>query len=161
MGVKEYCNNECKNTKESRVGCSVCPKKDIDVKLVDNYSPNKPWLNRTFLKSNIINTKFKNFEKREVLPTLILKPNIKECYCNNMEKIKKEICPRLICSKNFKSPNLIDIDKDWLHEIVEFRRENWFDCHSNLFFDANSLQNINLLREYLLYAIKIFNFIKF
>lgn len=159
MEVKEYSNNVCKNTKKSRIGCSVCQKKNFDVKLVDNYSSNKPWLNRKCLISNITNTKFKNVEKSEISPNLALKPLIKECYCNNMEKIKIEIFPRLICSKSFKTPNLIDVDKDWLHDIVEFRRENWFDCHTNLFFDANSLQNINPLCEYILCGMRIFNFI--
>lgn len=148
MGVKEYSNNVCKNTKESRLGCSVCPKKNIDVKLVDNDSSNKPWFNRKCLKNDVINTKFKHFEKSEITLTPIQKPLVKECYCYNMEKIKKGIFPRLICSKHFKTPNLIGIDKDWLHEIVDFRRENWFDCHSDLFFDANCIQNINPLCEY-------------
>lgn len=138
---------------ESRLGCTLCPKKNTDVKLVDNYSSNKPWLSIKCMKSNIINGKYKKNEKIEIKPTLISKPIIKECYCNHMEKIKKEIFPRLICSKHFKTANLIDIDKDWLHEIVEFRRENWFDCHSNLFSDTNCVQNINPLREYFLSAI--------
>lgn len=146
MGVNEYSNNVCKNTKERRIGCSVCPKKNINVKLADNSSSNKPCLNRKCLKSNVTSTKHKEFEKSKITPTVILKPIIKECYCNHMEKIKKETFPRLICSKYFKIPNLID--KDWLHEIVEFRRENWFDCHSNSSIDANCVKNINPLCEY-------------
>lgn len=120
MGSKEYSSRR-------RIGCSVCS--DKNTTLIDDNSSNKLKLKTKNLGNNVTtNLKYNKCNKGEVISTL--KPQVNECYCNNMEHIKKESSSKLICSKRFNTPN-IDIDEDWLNEMLEFRRENWFDCHSN------------------------------
>lgn len=133
------------NTKKSRLGCSVCLKNNTDT-LIINSSSNKPWHGKKYLKNNIINTKYKECEKNKTIP--VIKSKINECYCDHMEEIKKEVSPRLICSKRFITPNLIHIDEDWLNEIKDFRRDNWFDCHSDSVIDLIGTQNVKSLCKF-------------
>lgn len=130
MGPEEYSSRR-------RLGCSVCYEKNTT--LIDNNLSNNLKLKKKKLVNNVTNNlKYNKCKKGEVISTL--KPQVNECYCNHMEHINKESSPKLICSKRFNTPN-IDIDEDWLKEISEFRRENWFDCHSDLtiFKKVNSI----------------------
>ncbi|VVC33757.1 Hypothetical protein CINCED_3A025786 [Cinara cedri] len=115
MGVKEY--------SDRRLGCSVCPK----TATTNNSSSNRLRFEKKHAEKNITTSQKYKCEKSEIIP------KVNECYCYQMELIKKESCPKLICSKRFKAPN-IEIDKDWLNGILEFRRENWFDCHTDTTF---------------------------
>lgn len=118
-----------------RLGCSVCPKKaTTKYKLIDdNSSTNKLRHQRKDLKKSVT-TKYNKSEKSEIVPTV--RPKVNQCYCYNMEHIKREPPPKLLCSKRFENP-ITDNDETWLNEILEFRRENWFDCHSNTTFPKN------------------------
>lgn len=147
MGINKYSIAIGENTKKSRLGCSVCLKNNIDT-LILNSSSNKLRNGKKLIKNNITNTKYKEYEKNKMIP--VIKSKMTECYCNHMEEIKKESLPKLICSKRFKTPNLISIDEDWLNEIKDFRRDNWFDCHSNSVIDLVSAQNIKPSCKYII-----------
>lgn len=132
MGNNEYSSHR-------RLGCSVCSKRNTT--LINNSSKNLR-LEKKYLEKNVTtNLKYNKCEKSNIISTLKLKDN--ECYCHHMENIKKEALPKLICSKRIKTP-YIDIDKDWLNDILEFRRENWFDCHS----DTTILKKVNRICKF-------------
>lgn len=139
MGGNKYSNAVNQSTKNYRLGCTVCLKKNTNNSLINTSSSNKPWRDRNHLKNNVTNTK----NEKSNTSCIIHRPSTNGCYCNHMEYLKNESFPRLICSKHFKTPDLIDVDHDWLHKIIEFRRENWFDCHSDSFIDALCVQNNN------------------
>jgi len=146
MGVKEYSIYLDQNTKKKRLGCSVCKKKINNDNSIENVS-SKPWIEKRYLKNNVLDKKLKNCELSNLSPTKIPRHKIKECYCNHMEQVQIESFPRLICSKRFKTPHLTDIDEKWFNEIIEFRRQNWFDCHAESFIDSTYVQNINPLSK--------------
>lgn len=135
MAVNENYIAVNKNTK-SRFGCSVCQKKNLEEPFFLNPCTNKLKL-ETKKKANDSNTEYKKCKQVPI--------QSKECYCNHMEQIQNKAIPRLICSKRHKTPNHIAIDNDWLNEMKEFRRENWFDCHSDSFVDTDFMKNINSL----------------
>lgn len=145
MGINEYSVSINKNLK-NRLGCSVCSKTNSNNSLEVNSSTNK-------LKfENKQKNSFKSVNCNKCKKTsVLLKPKVNECYCHYMEHIKKPCFPKLICSKQFQTPNLLTVDKNWLDEIKKFRQENWFDCHSDSFIDATFLQNINSLRKCIIY----------
>ncbi|XP_015374514.1 PREDICTED: uncharacterized protein LOC107169314 isoform X2 [Diuraphis noxia] len=140
MRIKGYSTAPDLNTKKSRLGCSVCKKKIINDTPIENCS-SKPWIDKKHIK-NSVPVKTKNCEYIKLAPTDMLSPKIRECYCNYMEQKKIESFPKLICSKRFKTPHLTDINEKWLHEIIEFRRLNWFDCHADSLIDEICDQNI-------------------
>lgn len=137
MAVNENSDAVNKNTK-SRFGCSVCQKKNLKDSLFLNSWTNKLKL-ETKEKANDSNTEYEKCKQ------LLIQS--KECYCNHMKQIQNKAIPRLICSKSYKTPNHIAVDNDWLNEMKEFRRENWFDCHSDSFFDTDFMTNINSLSK--------------
>lgn len=141
MEIKKYSIAVDKNKNHSRIGCTVCKNKITNDNLVLNSSSYKHWQESKHFKNSITKTKYEGCDKNKMTP--VIKPKVNECYCNYMDQIKKELFPKIICSKRFKLPSLIDIDDDWLNEIIEFRRENWFDCHADSFVDAISIQNVN------------------
>lgn len=127
-----------KNSK-SRLGCSVCQKTNFkDVFLVNSFNKLK-----LGTKQKAIAMKFKKCESITSIPS-------KECYCSRMEQIQDKVIPRLICSKRYKTPSNIAIDYDWLNEMKEFRRENWFDCHSDSFVDTEFVKSINSLCKFII-----------
>jgi len=134
MEIKEYSIAVDKNKKNNRIGCSVCKNKNTNDTLVLNSSSYKHWQESKHFKNSTTKTKYKGCDKNKITP--VIKPKVNECYCNHMDQIKKEPLPKIICSKRFKLPSFIDIDEDWLNEIIEFRRENWFDCHADSFVDS-------------------------
>lgn len=140
MQNKEYSTAVGRSTKTNRLGCSVCPKK-IDNENVNSKS-NNIWFERKRVKHN-------ECEKSKITTAFPSRAKVNECYCDQMEQIKT-LSPKLICSKYLKMPNLTHVDKDWLNEIMEFRRENWFDCHSDLFNDNISIKNINSGCKYII-----------
>lgn len=146
MGVEEYSVSTNKNIK-SRLGCSVCLKSNSNNSFRVNSSDNKLKFEKK-QKNNLISV---NYNKCKKTSSVLLKPRVNECYCHYMEHIKKPYFPKLICSKQFQAPNILNVDKDWLDEINKFRRENWFDCHSDSFIDAALLQNMKSLRMYIIY----------
>jgi hypothetical protein len=150
MGENKYSSAVNQSIEKSRLGCSVCLKKNTNDTLINHIdiSPNKPWRDRNHLKNNV------SITKNEKCITLC-KPTINECYCNHMEQLKNEPFPRLICSKLLKTPNLINVDKKWLHEIIEFRRENWFDCHSDSFIDPMFVQNNKPFCKFIIIIFKL------
>uniref|UniRef100_A0A2S2P872 Uncharacterized protein n=2 Tax=Schizaphis graminum TaxID=13262 RepID=A0A2S2P872_SCHGA len=138
-----------KNIIKSRLGCSVCKKKVNNDTSIKNLS-SKPWIDKRNLKINVVDKKCINCEYSKLTPTVTLNTKINECYCNHMEETKNETFPKLICSKRFKTPHLTDINEKWLNEIIEFRRQNWFDCHADLLNDGICVQNIplNIFNKY-------------
>lgn len=156
-------NNNSKNLRQStksRLGCSVCLKKKYIDKLARKQKHN--YNNNMQLRTN------------EKTPSVIPRPTFNECYCNYMQQMEKESFSKIVCSKSFKTPNLIDMDENWFNEIKEFRRDNWFDCHSDVFVDSKSVKPLckhilllvvntnccisfydkyNLLTSYILYLI--------
>lgn len=127
MEVKAMVKNK------SRIGCSVCKKKVPSDTLVRHDSKR--------LKNSTTKMKYKGCDQNKMTP--VIKPKVNECYCNYMEQIKNESFPKILCSKHLKLPSLIDVDEDWLNEIIDFRRENWFDCHSDSFVGSFYIQNDN------------------
>lgn len=148
MRLNNYSIGLDKNTRSSRLGCSVCKKKVNNDTSIEHLS-SKPWIDKRNLK-NVSNEKLKNCEYNKLTPSIILRPSGNECYCNHMEQTRNVSFPRLICSKQFKTPHQTDVDKKWLHEIIEFRRQNWFDCHTESFINGNCVQNINPLSKYII-----------
>lgn len=153
MGGNKYSSALNQRIEKSRLGCTVCVKKNANDTLVNHIehvemSSNKPWLDRNHLKNKFTSTK----NEKSTTP---YKPSVNECYCNHMEQLKNEPFPRLICSKLFKTPNLINVDKNWLHEIIEFRRENWFDCHSDSFIDTMHVQNNKAFCKFIIIIFKL------
>lgn len=140
MEVKKYSLAVGKNKNNSRIGCTVCKKKNTDDILDLNFS-NKQWHESKHLNNSTTKFKYKGCDQNKITP--VIKSKINECYCTHMEQIKEESFPKIICSKRFKLPNLINIDEDWLKEIIDFRRENWFDCHSDSFVDTVCIKNDN------------------
>jgi len=149
MAVKEYFTTINKRTNVSRLGCSVCPLKNINDTLKVNSLSNQLMFKKKLTSYNKNHT---NCDKSEITPT-ITRSKHNECYCNHMEHIKKKSYPKIVCSKRFKKPNLIDMDEDWLKEMMEFRRENWFDCHSDSFIDTTCIQHINHICKFIVLLI--------
>lgn len=150
MGVQGYSIASDLNTRKSRLGCSVCKKKINNDTQIEHFS-SKPWIDKKQIKNNVSEKKLKNCEYIKLAPTVVLSPKISECYCNHMKQTKTESFPKLICSKRFTTPQLTDVDEKWLNEIIEFRRQNWFDCHADSFIDGISLQNViplNIFNEH-------------
>ncbi|XP_060869479.1 uncharacterized protein LOC132944250 isoform X2 [Metopolophium dirhodum] len=141
MGVIEYSTASDLNIKKSRLGCSVCKKKINNDKPIEHFS-SKPWIDQKHLKNKVSDKKIRKCEYIKFSPCVTLSPKISECYCNRMEQTKNESFPKLICSKRFKTPHLTDVDEKWLNEIIEFRRQNWFDCHADSSIDGICVQNI-------------------
>lgn len=144
MDGNKYSSAVYQSTKNIRFGCTVCPKKNKNDTLI-NSSSNKLWRDRNHLKNNVTNT----INEKSKTSCTIRRPTVNECYCNSMERLKTESFPKLICSKHYKTPNLMDVNQDWLQEIIKFRHENWFDCHSDSFIDAMSVQNNNLICRFI------------
>lgn len=147
MAVEEYSNVTGLKKVKSRYGCSVCPKKVTNGTLIVNSSSINLLLNKKNVNHNDTNSKYLDNDKSKI-KAIISEPKVNDCYCNHMEEIKKKLFPKVLCSKRFKIP-VLDIDEDWLNEISKFRRENWFDCHSDTFTDAICLKNINSSSEYI------------
>lgn len=141
MGVKGYSVVSDLNTKKSRLGCFVCKTKINNYTSTEHFS-SKPWIEKKHLKNKVTDKKCRKCEYIKLSPSVTSSPKISECYCNHMEETKNESFPKLICSKRFKSPHLTDVDEKWLNEIIEFRRQNWFDCHADLSIDGICVQNI-------------------
>lgn len=155
IDMKQYCALVDKNAK-SRLGCSVCSKKTSNDNSNVKSSFYKTNVENKVLEKNVTYKKHKEINgKSKRTPDFIDKPKINECYCNHMEPIKKEPFPKLICSKRFKTLDLVDIDEDWLHEIKEFRRENWFDCHADSLININSVKN-NRPCKCVVFVVKLF-----
>lgn len=150
MADKEYSNVIGEDKVKSRYGCSVCPKKVTNGVLIVNSSSNsnKQLLNKKKNGINDTNSKYKDNGKSKIITGIKSRSKVDECYCNHMEEIKKKYFPKVLCSKRFKIP-ILDVNEDWLNEITEFRRENWFDCHSDSFTDAICLNNINPSSEHI------------
>lgn len=135
MDIEEYSTSKMK----CRLGCSVCLTRNTSDHLVINSSINKLCL------GNNENKKQQNkCDKCKIIPMNI----DHECYCNRIKHVKKESIPKLICSKHYSNLNHNDKEKNWFNEIIEFRRENWFDCHSNI-NNVTYLKDINPLCKYM------------
>ncbi|KAE9531681.1 hypothetical protein AGLY_010887 [Aphis glycines] len=147
MGIQRFSIPMDKNRIKSRLGCSVCKKKINNDTSIKNSS-SKPWIDKRNLENNVFDKKCINCNYNELTPTIKLKTKINECYCNHMEQLKNESFPKLICSKRFKTPHLTDVNETWLNEIIEFRRQNWFDCHADSFIDGFCVQNIIPLNSF-------------
>jgi len=148
MRIKGYSTASDLNTKKSRLGCSVCKKKLNDDTQIKNFSP-KPGIDTKHINNNVSEKKSKNCEYIKLAPTVKLSPKISECYCNHMKQTKDESFPKLICSKRFKTPHLTGVNEKWLVEMIEFRRQNWFDCHADSLIDGIYDQNIISLSKYI------------
>lgn len=135
-----------RSAKNNRLGCSVCPKKIDSENIILNSSSNNLYFERRCLKHN-------EHEKSKLTSAFLSRAKVNECYCDQMEQIKTSI-PKLICSKYLKIPNLNHVNEDWLNEIIEFRHENWFDCHSDMFIDTTSIRNINSPCKYIIILVE-------
>lgn len=131
-----------KNTR-SRIGCTVCKKKNTNSTSNVSFLSHKKLAEKKKMKDDMSKNYNGITSDKNVIKTEIeLKPKKNECYCNYMELMKRESYPKLVCSQRFKTPNLVGIDKDWLNEIKKFRHENWFDCHADSLTHEIYLKNI-------------------
>lgn len=135
MGFKENTISIGENKYKNRLGCSICLRKSTCDNLIINPSISKLHLANNYLESN----EKKNKKKKH-----------NECYCKHMEQIKEKSIPKLLCSKRYSNINRNGKEEDWFNDVITFRRENWFDCHSNNVIDSTC---INPLCKYIVLTI--------
>ncbi|XP_050546613.1 uncharacterized protein LOC126908511 isoform X5 [Daktulosphaira vitifoliae] len=125
------------------LGCSVCSKY---TQSSYNRNPDSTFLHTSQNKfSNII------FDEKETKLKKIknnLNQNSKfnsQCYCIYMPINKTKTQSKHICSKICEVSKISTTDDSWLNQIINFRRDNWFECHANFFFNDIDLNRVNKL----------------
>lgn len=121
-----------------RLGCSVCSKYTKSSTYRNHFSTSnsKKISESTFDEKGI---KFQKIKRNPQKNTKIKS----QCYCTSMVINKTETQFKHICSKMCEHLKVSSTDDSWLNEMINFRRDNWFECHANPFFNDINLCKIN------------------